>query len=259
MKNTLLFAKRNAIETLRDPLLYVFCIGFPAIMLILFQVINANSGGATPVFEIKSLVPGIIVFSFTFVTLTQTLLVSKDKTSAFLIRLYTSPLKTYNFVLGYAIPSIIIGILQQVVCLLFGYITALIVKVEYFSLLSVLALMLANMPILITCVFIGIAIGSLLNDKSAPAIVSILISAAGVLGGAWMPLDTMVGFENFCRFLPFYPSVYIGRIITGATHSFGEIYSFDIVAKLGLIPIAVFLIISVVGAIFAFKIKSKSR
>ena len=70
-----------------------------------------------------------------------------------------------------------------------------------------------------------------------------------------MPLDTMGGFETFCRFLPFYPSVYIGRVITGASHSLPDAgaYTFDSVAALGIIPIAVFLIVFAALALFAFR------
>ncbi len=68
-----------------------------------------------------------------------------------------------------------------------------------------------------------------------------------------MPLETMAGFETFCRFLPFYPSVYIGRIITNATNAFGNIYTFDNIALLGLIPLIIFMLSSVILAIISFK------
>ena len=68
-----------------------------------------------------------------------------------------------------------------------------------------------------------------------------------------MPVETMGAFESFCRILPFYPSVYIGRIITNATDAFGYLYSFDSVACLGLIPIFTFMIVSVITTIIAFK------
>ena len=40
MAKTLNFCKRNFKELLRDPLLYVFCLGFPLVMFALFQIIN---------------------------------------------------------------------------------------------------------------------------------------------------------------------------------------------------------------------------
>lgn len=77
----------------RDPVIYIFCLAFPVAMLALFAVINHYSGGKSPVFEFPSLIPGAITFSYSFIMLTQCLLVSKDKTTSLLKRLYTSPIK----------------------------------------------------------------------------------------------------------------------------------------------------------------------
>ena len=68
-----------------------------------------------------------------------------------------------------------------------------------------------------------------------------------------MPIETMGTFETFCRCLPFYPSVYIGRIITNSTNALGSTYSFNNVAILGLIPICLFMIASIFFAIITFK------
>ena len=81
---------------------------------------------------------------------------------------------------------------------------------------------------------------------------SSFISLAGILGGCWMPIETMGGFETFCRFLPFYPSVYIGRIITNSKNALGITYSFNNVAGLGLISIILFMISSIILTIIAF-------
>lgn len=258
MRRTAAFLKRNALEMVRDPLIYVFCLGFPVVMIVLFQAINACTNGNTPMFEAPALVPGIIMFSFTFVMLSVSLLVSRDRRTAFLIRLYTSPMRTVEYLLGYALPFLAVGIMQEIVCLLFSYIVALIVGGTYFSFGAAVLLMLEMLPMLVLSTALGLLFGSVLSEKSAPAVTSVLISVAGILGGAWMPLDTMGGFETFCRCMPFYPAVYIGRIVTGAVHTPTgavppAVYSFDRVASLGIIPIAVWLVASVVLSVLAFK------
>lgn len=260
MRRTFAFIKRNTLEMLRDPLMYVFCLGFPVVMIVLFQVINNYTAGNTPVFNAPSLIPGIMMFSFTFVMLMVSLLVSKDLSSAFLVRLFTSPMRTWEYVAGYAVPCVVVGIGQEIVCVFVGWVVSLIVGGGYFSFGAALLLMLEMLPMLIIAIAFGVFFGSVLNDKSAPAISSVFISAAGILGGAWMPLDTMGGFETFCRFLPFYPSVYIGRVITGAYHTLpdGGAYTFDGVAKLGFIAIAAFSVFGCVLAIVAFKRNMKS-
>ncbi len=257
MYRTKAFIKRNFIEMLRDPIIYIFCLGFPVVMLLLFQIINNYTNGSTPMFEAVALVPGIMMFSFTFVMLSMALLISKDKQTSFLRRLYTSPMKTNEFIMGYAVPGFVIGIVQAIVCILCGLIINLILGKEYFSFVSSCLVILSQIPMLLVCIFFGIMFGALLNDKSAPGLCSVFISAAGVLGGCWMPLDVMGGFETFCRFLPFYPSVVLGRIISGAVKSDGSKYVFDTAAAIGLIPIVLFLAVGIVFSLVSFKRQMK--
>ena len=252
MNKVLNFYKRNLKEILRDPIIYVFCLGFPIVMFVLFYVINEFSGGNTPMFEVLALLPGIIVFSFSFVMLTLSLMVSKDKQTFFLKRLYSSPMKSYHFILGYSLVGFFIGVLQAIVCVLTGFVISLISGVKFVSIGSILLLIISQLPILIINVFLGILFGTIFNDKSAPGICSVFISVSGILGGCWMPVEVMGGFESFCRCLPFYPSVYIARIITNATNALGAQYSFNNVAWLGFIPIIVFLFASIMLTIVAF-------
>lgn len=260
----LIFAGRNVKEMTRDPVIYIFCVAFPVAMLVLFVIVNKFTGGHTPVFEFTSLLPGVLTFSYSFLMLTVCLLVSKDKTSSLLKRLFTSPMKKTDFVVGYVLPSLAVGLAQTIVTLLSGYIISLIIGSEYIAFVKCLLLMLEQLPSLLINVFLGIVIGCLLNEKSAPAITSVFISASGILGGAWMPLDTMGSFEVFCRFLPFYPSVYLGRIITGAAHTPTDYsnpvpvyYSFNGVGITSVIMLAFYLTVSVVLAIVFFGLTMK--
>ena len=100
----LTFAKRNTKELLRDPLTIAFGLGFPLVLLLLLSAIQANV--PVELFEIKSLAPGISVFGLSFISLFSATLVAKDRESSFLQRLYTTPLKASNFILGYMLPCI---------------------------------------------------------------------------------------------------------------------------------------------------------
>ena len=253
MNKVINFYKRNLKEILRDPIIYIFCLGFPIAMFLLFYIINKFSNGHTATFEILSLLPGIIVFSYSFVMLTLAIMVSKDKQTFFLKRLYSSPMKSYHFILGYSLVGIFIGLLQTIVCIITGFIISLISNISFISLGSIFLLIISQLPILITNIFWGILFGTIFNDKSAPGICSVLISLSGILGGCWMPIETMGAFETFCRFLPFYPSVYIGRIITNSINALGTAYSFNTISELGLIPISLFMIASILLTIFVFK------
>ena len=133
MNKSRAFIKRNIKECLRDPVTYVFCTAFPVLMLALFAIINSSVPEKQVVFEYKSLIPGVIVFGFSFVSLSLCLLVSKDCKTAFLRRLYTSPLKPVDFVTGYAVIGILIGIAQAIIATFAGFILSLITGGEYFS------------------------------------------------------------------------------------------------------------------------------
>ena len=259
MKRYKAFLKRNFLEMLRDPIIYIFCLVFPLLMLSLFQVIEHYTGAKVATFMPKNLVPGVIVFSYSFVMLLIALFVSKDRKSSLLKRLYTSPMKTHEYILGYLTPSYIVAVLQSIVILLFSFILSLILKEVYFSFGEALLLLLVMQPILIINLSLGLLLGALLNDKAAPGLTSIVISASGILGGAWMPLDTMGNFEKICLFLPFYPSTYLGRIVVKGEHSIVDTngmpinYQWDSNMKIGLISLIIYTVLSVFGAYFAFK------
>ena len=100
----LLFARRNGQEILRDPLNLAFGLVFPLALLGLFCAIQANI--PVPIFALPSLTPGILVFGFSFFSLFSALLVARDRTSAFFLRLYTTPLRPRDFILGYTLPLV---------------------------------------------------------------------------------------------------------------------------------------------------------
>lgn len=247
------FYKRNLKEILRDPIIYIFGLGFPIIMLILFQIINHYAGENTPMFKLDSLLPAIIMFSYSFIMIVMALLVSKDRQTSFLKRLYSSPMKSYHFILGYFIVGFLLGICQTIICIITGLIIALVSSIEFLSFAEIVLLIISQLPILITSVFLGILFGTIFNDKSAPGICSVLISISGILGGCWMPVETMGSFEIFCRFLPYYPSVYIGRTTTGATTAMGVSYSFNTIAVVGLITILIYMTLSIVSSVLIFR------
>ena len=253
MNKILNFTKRNFKEILRDPVICIFCLAFPIIMLALFQIINNYTGGNTPMFEMKSLLPAIIMFSYSFVMLALAQIVSKDRQTFFLKRLYSTPMRPHHFILGYFFVGIIIGTMQTFTCIICGIIISLIAKTVFVSFTGIILMVLSQLPVLLIFVLLGILFGILFSDKSAPGVCSIFINVAGILGGCWMPVEAMGRFELFCRFLPFYPSVYIGRVATASLNSFGEVYQFDSVAKLGIIPIMIFLLVSAVLSIVFFK------
>ena len=122
------FAGRNLKEILRDPLSYVFCLGFPVIMLVLMSIINKSipPQANMTVFRIDNLCAGVTVFGLTFMMLMGTLLSSKDRTTSFLTRLYASPMTAADFIFGYYLPLMILSLIQCIVTFGASYIIAVI-------------------------------------------------------------------------------------------------------------------------------------
>ncbi len=208
------FAKRNIKELVRDPLSYVFCLGFPVVMLLLMTVINESipPQANMTVFRIDNLCGGIAVFGLTFLMLFAALLSSKDRTSSFLMRLYSSPMTAFDFIAGYYLPLIILALVQAVIT--FG-ISMIIAAVQGVSLSAggILLAIIALIPSMIMFIGFGLFFGCKFSDNAAPGLCSAIISAAAILGGVWMDVDAMGGnLAKICKALPFYHSVNTARL-----------------------------------------------
>ncbi len=246
---TLLFAGRTTKEILRDPLSFVFCLALPVLMLIFMYVLFCEQA---PWFGLPILTPGIAVFSNAFIMLHMTLLCSRDRESAFLTRLYTSPMRTVDFVAGYALPGMIIGTCQIVVCYLTAIITGFLTgSTDWIHQGRILCAVAVALPMMVTYVFVGILFGCLFSAQAAPGLCSIIISASGFLSGAWMPVETMAdGFVIFCRTLPFYPAVIAGRAALNG-------HSFDSAFWISLATTIVYALILGLATVLIFRYKTR--
>ena len=158
----LMFANRNTKEILRDPLNLAFGLGFPLILILLLSAIQANV--PVSLFEIHHLTPGIAVFGLSFMTLFSATLISRDRDSSLLQRLYTTPLTPLDFILGYTLPIVPFSIAQSAIC----YIVAILLglKVTVNILFSVLFIV----PVAVLFIALGLLFGSILNIKQVGGI-----------------------------------------------------------------------------------------
>ena len=201
MKKVLIFAGRNAKEMLRDALTLFFGIAFPIILLLLLSAIQANI--PVDLFEIEKLAPGIACFGLSFISLFSGLLISKDRTSSFLVRLFSSPLTPLQFILGYTLPLIPMAIAQSAVCFAVSLLLGL--KLSFNILLSIVVIL----PTALLYIAIGLLVGSLLNDKQVGVICgALLTNITAWLSGIWFDLSLVGGtFEKIANALPFVHSV----------------------------------------------------
>lgn len=197
----LTFAKRCAKEILRDPLNLAFGLGFPIVLLLLLSAIQAS----VPVnlFEIKSLSPGVTVFGLSFMTLFSATLIAKDRESSLSQRLYTTPLKSADFILGYMLPLIPIAVAQGAVCYLVAITLGLPVSV------NIIYAVLIIIPIAVFYIALGLLCGSIFNVKQVGGICgALLTNLSAWLSGVWFDLELVGGaFKKIAYLLPFVHAV----------------------------------------------------
>ena len=209
------FSKRTTKEILRDPLSYIFCLGFPLILLIIMTVVDRSipkEAGMT-IFKIQSLAPGMAVFGLTFVMLFTCIQFSKDRSTAFLTRLYASPMKSVDYIVGYTVPSVVLALLQIAITYVCSFIVAAIIG-ESLNPLNILLSVVYLFPSILLYLGFGLLFGALLNDKAAPGVCSIVITLSCMVGGIWMDVDSMGdAIKNLSHSLPFYHGMKAARMV----------------------------------------------
>ena len=191
------FAKRCAKEILRDPLNLGFGLGFPLVLLLLLSTLQANI--PVSLFEIDTLTPGITVFGLSFMTLFSATLIAKDRESALLQRLYTTPLSGFDFIMGYMLPILPIALGQVLICYLFAIPLGLTVSV------NIVYAVIGIIPMAVFNIALGLLCGSILGVKQVGGICgALLTNLSAWLSGVWFDL-TLVGgmFEKAANALPF--------------------------------------------------------
>ena len=240
----LTFAKRCAKEILRDPVNLAFGLGFPVALLFLLSALQAKI--PADIFPIDKLAPGMTVFGLSFLTLFAATLVAKDRESAFLQRLYTTPLRGADFILGYMLPLLPIALLQATVCFLVAIPLGLTVRLHMFSAIF------GILPMAIFNIALGLLCGSLLGVKQVGGICgALLTNLSAWLSGVWFDLQLVGGvFQKIANLLPFFhaaemeKALFIGDYATAATH---------------VLPIALYAAAATVLAVICFLSQMKKQ
>ena len=195
------FAKRCTKEILRDPINLGFGLGFPLVLLVLLSAMQANI--PVSLFEINTLAPGITIFGLSFVTLFSATLIAKDRESALLQRLYTTPLTGLDFIIGYMLPILPIALGQTVVCYLFAIPLGLTFSA------NVIYAIIGIIPMAIFNIALGLLCGSVFGVKQVGGICgALLTNLSAWLSGVWFDLKLVGGFfEKIAGVLPFVHAV----------------------------------------------------
>ena len=201
----LTFANRNMKEMLRDPINLGFGLGFPIVLILMLSAIQANI--PVSLFEIQHLAPGITVFGLSFMTLFSATLISKDRGSSLLQRLYTTPLTPTDFILGYTLPIIPLAVAQSIVC----YVVAIILGLDVT--VNILLAVMFVIPLSIFFIGLGLLCGSVLTDKQVGGVCgALLTNLSAWLSGTWFDLELVGGaFKRIAYLLPFVHAVEMER------------------------------------------------
>jgi ABC-2 type transport system permease protein len=167
------------------------------VLLVLLSAIQANI--PVSLFEIDTLTPGITVFGLSFMTLFSATLIAKDRESALLQRLYTTPLTGLDFILGYMLPILPIALGQVLICYLFAIPLGLTVSV------NILYAVLGILPMAIFNIALGLLCGSVLGVKQVGGICgALLTNLSAWFSGVWFDLNLVGGtFKKIANVLPF--------------------------------------------------------
>lgn len=201
----LIFSRRVAKEILRDPLSVVFGIGFPVVLLLMLHLIQQNV--PVEMFVLDELTPGIAVFGLSFLALFSAQLIAKDRASSVLARLFTTPMRAHDFILGYILPLLPMALAQGMVCYAVALVLGLTPAIE------ILWALLALLPVSAIYIGIGLLCGSLMSEKAATSICgALLTNVSAWLSGTWFSLELVgEGFRSFAEVLPFSHAVDLGR------------------------------------------------
>lgn len=238
---TLNFAKRNFKEIIRDPLSIIFAIVLPLFLLFIFQQFKIPNDA----YKLENFTPGIMIFSFSFITLFTAMLISKDRTTSLLTRLGISPMKPIEYILGYMISFIPIILLQNILL----FIIAIFLGLQFS--INIIWTVLASIIIAVLFIAMGILIGSLVSDKAASGVSSIIIQLVCFTSGMYFPKE-MLGntYSKICEFLPFDSALTITKGILNK--------NIEIITTQNIIVFCIYTIIILTLATRMFRIKMKS-
>lgn len=202
----LCFASRNTKEMVRDKLNLMFGIGFPVVLLLLLTAIQANI--PVELFSLDHLTPGVCVFGLSFVSLFAGLLISKDRGSSLVLRLFTSPMTGSDFIFGYTLPLVIVSLAQIALTVLVAVLLGLR---QGFA--NILLLVVVLLPVVLLNIGLGLLFGTVLNDRQVGGICgALLTNLTAWLSGTWFDLKLVGGvFEAIANAFPFVHAVNAGR------------------------------------------------
>ena len=241
---TMTFARRCAKEILRDPINMAFGLGFPLVLLLLLSALQKNI--PVSLFEIDTLTPGITIFGLSFITLFSATLIARDRESALLQRLYTTPLTGIDFIMGYMIPLLPLALAQALACYLFAIPLGLTVGV------NILYAIIGIIPMAVFNIALGLLCGSVLGVKQVGGVCgALLTNLSAWLSGVWFDLSLAGGvFQKAAGVLPFFHAAELEKTLFAGNFE---------AAAAHILPVVLYSAVITVAAVFCFLKQMKQQ
>jgi ABC-2 type transport system permease protein len=159
--------------------------------------------------------PGIAVYGLMILISTAAGIIAGDRERGFLIRMFTTPARPWDFILGYSLPFIPVLLISAAIYFGVGMGLGLTVvgNLGYAFLIFFL--------IGLCSIGIGMIVGSLVKSESQTGISWIFIVPMAMISGAWFTVDRMPSaIRSIAGALPFVHAIDASRaIINGSSFS----------------------------------------
>ncbi|HXZ29729.1 MAG TPA: ABC transporter permease [Dehalococcoidia bacterium] len=159
--------------------------------------------------------PGIAIYGLMILISTAAGIIAGDREKGFLSRMFTTPARPWDFILGYSLPFIPVLIISTLIYLGVGMGLGLTIvgNLGYAFLIFFL--------IGLCAIGIGMIVGSLVKSESQAGISWLFIVPAAMISGAWFTVDRMPSaLKSIAGALPFIHAIDASRaVINGSSFS----------------------------------------
>jgi len=159
--------------------------------------------------------PGIAVYGLMILISTAAGIIASDREKGFLARMFTTPVKPSDFILGYSLPFIPVLIVSALVYLGVGMALGLTVVGNLGHAFLVFFL------VGLCGIGIGMIVGSLVRSESQAGVSWLFIVPAAMISGAWFTVDRMPSvLKSVAEALPFIHAIDASRaVLNGSSFS----------------------------------------
>ena len=166
-------------------------------------------------------------------------MIAKDRESALLQRLYTTPLTGVDFIIGYMLPILPIAMGQAIICYLFAIPLGLTIGS------NVIFAIIGIMPMAMFNIALGLLCGSVLGVKQVGGVCgALLTNLSAWLSGVWFDLNLVGGtFKKIAYAFPFVHAAEMEKALFSG--SFED-------AVTHILPILLYSVCITVAAVYCF-------